>query len=95
VLVLNVGRNRAIGDPNGSIASLRVPARHQSGRQRRVAGIVGVDLTEAPFQDPPILRPRQLRQRMIQCRRIATHYDKRAANYLTFIKLAAIRICVL
>ena len=27
-----------------------------------------------------------------QCRRIATRYDKRAANYLAFIKLAAIRI---
>jgi transposase len=25
-----------------------------------------------------------------QCRRIATRYDKRAANYLAFIKLAAI-----
>jgi len=27
-----------------------------------------------------------------QCRRIATCYDKRAANYLAFIKLACIRI---
>ena len=27
-----------------------------------------------------------------QCLRIATHYDKLAANYLAFIKLAAIRI---
>ena len=27
-----------------------------------------------------------------QCRRIATRYDKLAANYLAFIKLAAIRI---
>jgi transposase len=27
-----------------------------------------------------------------QCRRIATRYDKFAANYLAFIKLAAIRI---
>jgi hypothetical protein len=28
-----------------------------------------------------------------QCRRIATRYDKRAANYLAFVKLAAIGIC--
>jgi hypothetical protein len=27
-----------------------------------------------------------------QCRRVATRYDKLAANYLAFIKLAAIRI---
>jgi len=27
-----------------------------------------------------------------QCRRIATRYDKLAANYLAFIKLASIRI---
>jgi transposase len=29
--------------------------------------------------------------RIKQCRRIATRYDKRAANYLAFIKLASIR----
>jgi transposase len=29
---------------------------------------------------------------MKQCRRIAIRYDKLAANYLTFIKLAAIRV---
>lgn len=27
-----------------------------------------------------------------QCRRVATRYDKLAANYLAFIKLASIRI---
>jgi transposase len=30
--------------------------------------------------------------RIKRCRRIATRYDKLAANYLAFIKLAAIRI---
>jgi hypothetical protein len=30
--------------------------------------------------------------RLSGCRRIATRYDKLAANYLAFIKLAAIRI---
>src|SRR5262249_16241830 len=30
-----------------------------------MAGIIRVDLPEAPFQKPPIHRPRQLRQRMI------------------------------
>jgi len=27
-----------------------------------------------------------------QCRRVATRYDKLAANYLAFVKLASIRI---
>jgi transposase len=30
--------------------------------------------------------------RIKQCRRVATRYDKLAANYLAFIKLASIRI---
>jgi transposase len=30
--------------------------------------------------------------RIKQCRRVATRYDKLAANYLAFVKLAAIRI---
>jgi transposase len=30
-----------------------------------------------------------------QCRRIATHYDKLAVNYLAFIKLASLRIRLL
>ena len=29
-----------------------------------------------------------------QCRRIATRYDKLAANYLAFIKLASIRLWI-
>jgi transposase len=29
---------------------------------------------------------------MKQCRRVATRYDKRAANYLAFIQLASIRL---
>jgi hypothetical protein len=39
--------------------------RHQSRRQRRVTGIIGVDLAEAPFQELPIHRPRQPGQRMV------------------------------
>jgi transposase len=30
--------------------------------------------------------------KIMQCRRVATRYDKLAANYLAFIKLASIRI---
>jgi hypothetical protein len=30
-----------------------------------MAGIIGVDLAEAPLQEPPIHRPRQLRKRMV------------------------------
>ena len=43
-----------------------------------------------------ILRARNLVERFFskfkQCRRIATRYDKLAANYLAFIKLASIRL---
>jgi transposase len=45
---------------------------------------------------PYLYRARNLVERFFnkikQCRRVATRYDKLAANYLTFIKLASIRI---
>ena len=45
---------------------------------------------------PYLYRARNLLERFFnrikQCRRVATRYDKLAANYLAFIKLAAIRI---
>ena len=45
---------------------------------------------------PYLYRGRNLVERFFneiqQCRRIATRYDKRAANHLAFITLAAIRI---
>ena len=45
---------------------------------------------------PFLYRARNLIERFFnkikQCRRVATRYDKLAANYLAFIKLASIRI---
>ena len=45
---------------------------------------------------PYLYRARNLVERFFnkikQCRRVATRYDKLAANYLAFVKLAAIRI---
>jgi transposase len=45
---------------------------------------------------PFLYRARNLIERFFnrvkQCRRVATRYDKLAANYLTFVKLASIRI---
>jgi transposase len=45
---------------------------------------------------PGQVRARNLIERFFnkikQCRRVATRYDKFAANYLAFIKLASIRI---
>jgi transposase len=45
---------------------------------------------------PHLYRPRNLIERFFnkikQCRRVATRYDKLAANYLAFVKLASIRI---
>jgi transposase len=51
---------------------------------------------EALCFSPYLYRARNLVERFFnkikQCRRIATRYDKLAANYLAFIKLASIRI---
>ena len=51
---------------------------------------------EAICFSPYLYRARNLVERFFnkikQCRRIPTRYDKLAANYLAFIKLAAIRI---
>jgi transposase len=45
---------------------------------------------------PYLYRARTLIERFFnkikQCRRVATRYDKLAANYLAFVKLASIRI---
>ena len=47
---------------------------------------------EAICFSPYLYRARNLVDKIKQCRRIATRYDKLAANYLAFIKLASIRI---
>ena len=45
---------------------------------------------------PYLYRDRNLVERFFnkikQCRRVATRYDKLAANYLAFVKLACIRL---
>jgi transposase len=47
---------------------------------------------------PDLYRSRNLVERFFnkikQCRRIATRYDKLAVNYLAFIKLASIRLWI-
>ena len=54
-----------------------------------------IDLTHSCFS-PYLYGARNLIERFFnkikQCRRVATRYDKLAANYLAFIKLASIRI---
>ena len=40
-------------------------ARHQAGRQRRLAGAVRINRPEPLFQKTPVNRTRQLRQRMV------------------------------
>jgi transposase len=51
---------------------------------------------EAICFSPYLYRARNLVERFFnkikQCRRIATRYDRLAANYLAFIKLASIRV---
>jgi transposase len=52
--------------------------------------------TEALCFSPYLCRTRNLVERFFNkikhCRRVATRYDKLAANYLAFIQLASIRI---
>jgi hypothetical protein len=53
-----------------------------------------VSNTETGVIQAPDPGPRIMRYELtdFECRRVATRYDKLAANYLAFIKLAAIRI---
>ncbi len=57
---------------------------------------MGKHPAETQSQRPDLLQPLISTERFFnkikQCRRIATRYDKLAANYLAFNKLAAIRI---
>ena len=50
--------------------------------------------TEAPCFSPYLYRARNLVERFFNkikhCRRVATRYDKLAANYLAFVQLASI-----
>ena len=52
--------------------------------------------TEALCFSPHLYRARNLVERFFnkikQCRRVATRYDKLAANYLAFVQLASIRL---
>jgi transposase len=52
--------------------------------------------TESICLSPHLCRARNLVERFFskikQCRRVATRYDKLAANYLAFIQLASIRL---
>ena len=65
--------------------------------RRVLNGIFWVLRSGAPWRDlPETYGPRTTCynrfNKIKQCRRIATRYDKLAANYLAFIKLASIRI---
>ena len=63
--------------------------RRASGPVRRVGPVKPICFS------PYLYRARNLAERFFnrikQCRRVGTRYDKLAANYLAFIKLAAIR----
>ena len=59
---------------------------------------MGQHPAEEKSHEPHQLQSRNLVERFFnkikQCRRIATRYDKLAANYLVFIKLASIRLWI-
>jgi transposase len=62
------------------------------GRTSRPSAIARTRYASAPIST----RDRNLVERFFnkikQCRRVATRYDKLAANYLAFVKLACIRL---
>jgi transposase len=69
--------------------------------RRVLNGIIWVLRSGAPWRDPICFSPYLYRARNLverffnkikQCLRVATRYDKLAANYLAFVKLASIRI---
>jgi transposase len=73
--------------------------RELAGQQGAWANIPPKRNRNAPICFGPYLyRARNLIERFFnkikQCRRAATRYDKLAANYLAFVKLASIRICL-
>jgi hypothetical protein len=45
-----------------------------------------------PFLQVQWIRIERFFNRIKQCRRVATRYDKLAANYLAFVQLASIRL---
>jgi transposase len=66
---------------------------------RRALGLTSrrdVIVTSRSASAPYLYRARNLIERFFnkikQCRRVATRYDKLAANYLAFIHLASIRL---
>ena len=69
-----------------------LPASKGRGRTFRRNEIAKTRSASAPY----LYRARNLIERFFnkikQCRRVATRYDKLAANYLAFVKLASIRI---
>ena len=69
-----------------------MPASKEHGRTFRRNEIAKNPICFSPYP----YRARNLFERFFnkikQCRRVATGYDKLAANYLAFVKLASIRI---
>ena len=62
---------------------------------------MGQHSAQTQSQGPRLLQPASIRarnhierflNRIKQCRRVATRYDKLASNYLAFVQLASIRL---
>ena len=74
---------------------MSVPGHSRPGRASSGPRHVGYR-TEPICFSPHLYRARNLVERFFnkikQCRRVATRYDKLAANYLAFIQLASIRL---
>jgi transposase len=78
-------------------ATTRTGSGHLSPERRAWANIPPKRNRKDPICFSPYLyRDRNLIERFFneikQCRRVATRYDKLAANYLAFVKLACIRL---
>jgi transposase len=73
-----------------------MPTGSGSSRVRKVRGQISRRRKEPIYFSPYLYRARNLVERFFnkikQCRRVATRYDRLAADYLAFIKLASIRL---
>ena len=74
------------------IGSGRLSPNGERGRTFHPSAIAKTPICFSPY----LYRDRNLVERFFnkikQCRRVATRYDKLAANYLAFVKLACIRL---
>jgi transposase len=97
-LGLDAGRRRAMNSPPFIAEYITLLPRKDSTpfRRCRTPLLCGISIPSTICTSPYLYRARNLVERFFNkiehCRRVATRYDKLAANYLAFFQLASIRL---